>query len=249
MPIQWLAVFADVAQSQVGTAVSFWTAVTRSLPGGPRGELDEYIPLTAQGEDPCLWIQRTARPDNESGWHLDLVVDDVDAAVSVASRLGASTVRRVRGLATLTSPAGLPFCLVMNEREYRRPEPRLWPSGQRSLLDQVCIDIPAAEYEPEARFWKGLTGWQRPGRDLREFELLEPPGQLPLRILLQRLGKADCGAVRAHVDLACDDVAAETRRHESLGAVIVRVAEHWTTLNDPCGLAYCITDRDPACKR
>jgi len=30
-----------------------------------------------------------------------------------------------------------------------------------------------------------------------------------------------------------------------LGAEVVRVAEHWTTLRDPAGLLYCITDRDP----
>lgn len=68
---------------------------------------------------------------------------------------------------------------------------------------------------------------------------------MPLRILLQRLGAADTGPARAHVDFCCDDVAAERARHEALGATAERIAEHWVTLCDPVGLQYCITDRTP----
>jgi glyoxalase superfamily protein len=53
------------------------------------------------------------------------------------------------------------------------------------------------------------------------------------------------GPARAHVDFSSDNVEAERRRHELLGASTVRIAEHWTTLRDPVGLEYCITDRDP----
>jgi Glyoxalase-like domain len=49
----------------------------------------------------------------------------------------------------------------------------------------------------------------------------------------------------AHPDLACDDVDAETTRHEALGATVVRVMPNWTTLRDPAGLSYCITRRNP----
>ena len=68
---------------------------------------------------------------------------------------------------------------------------------------------------------------------------------MPVRILLQRLGSDDPGPARAHADLACDDRPAEVHRHVELGAEPVRVAEHWTTLRDPAGLVYCVTDRDP----
>ena len=39
--------------------------------------------------------------------------------------------------------------------------------------------------------------------------------------------------------------AAETVRHESLGAEVVSRHDWWTVLRDPTGSAYCITDRDP----
>jgi hypothetical protein len=150
----------------------------------------------------------------------------------------------VPGLIVLSTPAGQPFCLVRHDGERRRARPRRWPDGQHSLLDQICLDIPAAEFDTECRFWAGLTGWPR-GRSSAVFVNLLRPAELPLRILLQRLGPDDPGPARAHADLACDDVPAEVRRHSELGAGVVRVAEHWTTLRDPVGLVYCITARDP----
>jgi hypothetical protein len=147
-------------------------------------------------------------------------------------------------LIVLSTPAGQPFCLVRDERERRRARPRRWPAGQHSLLDQICLDIPAAAFDAECEFWAGLTGWP-PRRTSAEFVNLGRPAHLPLRILLQRLGSDDPGPARAHADLACDDRSAEVRRHAELGAELVRVAEQWTTLRDPAGLVYCVTDRDP----
>lgn len=152
--------------------------------------------------------------------------------------------REVTNLVVLSSPADQPFCFMRHEDERRRARPRRWSTGQHSLLDQICLDIPADAFDLECAFWAGLTGWvQR--RTSAEFVNLTRPAQLPLRILLQRLGPDDSGAARAHADLACDDRPAEVRRHVELGAEVVRVAEHWTTLTDPAGLLYCVTDRDP----
>ena len=109
---------------------------------------------------------------------------------------------------------------------------------------RLCLDIPAAAFEGECRFWAELTGWPE-RRSSAEFVNLIRPAGSPLRILLQRLGEDDPGPARAHADLACDDIPAETRRHQALGAEVVRIAEHWTTLRDPAGLTYCITSRDP----
>ena len=50
----------------------------------------------------------------------------------------------------------------------------------------------------------------------------------------------------AHLDLGTTDREAETARHLALGASVVAREEFWTVLTDPAGLAYCITDRDPA---
>jgi hypothetical protein len=69
---------------------------------------------------------------------------------------------------------------------------------------------------------------------------------MPLRLLLQRLDDNRPGPCRAHLDLACDDLPAELARHQALGAVVVREMPKWTTLFDPSGLVYCVTQRNPA---
>jgi hypothetical protein len=242
--ISWLSAFADVPEPQVDAALEFWTAVTASAPREAAGDRDEYLPLAGDGEDPYLWVQRVQRPASQGGWHLDLYVADPTLAARRALELGACVVRGVPGLVGLTTPAGQPFCLVRGAGEQRRAQPRRWPAGQHSLLDQLCLDIPATAFADECRFWTELTDWSQ-RRSSAEFVNLVRPASVPLRILLQRLGPDDTGPARAHADLACDDVPTEARRHAQLGADVVRVAEHWTTLRDPAGLLYCITDRDP----
>jgi len=242
--ISWLAAFADVPEPLVPAALEFWAAVTASSPGEPAGDRDEYLPLAGPDEDPYLWLQRVRRPAPDGGWHPDLMVDDLPAAVRRATGLGAEVTREVSGLVVLNTPAGQPFCLLGNQRERRRARPRRWPGGQHSLLDQVCLDIPAAAFDAECRFWAELTGWPRRSSS-PEFVNLVRPATVPLRLLLQRLGEDDGGPARAHADLACDDVPAERARHQALGAEPVLIAEHWTTLRDPAGLLYCVTDRDP----
>jgi hypothetical protein len=137
----------------------------------------------------------------------------------------------------------LPFRVVIHPPGRTVPSPVPWHTGT-SIADQVCIDIPASRLDSETAFWMQLTGWPHtPGR-FSEFTNLERPAGQPLRILLQRL-ESDDGPVRAHLDLSSADRLAETVRHRSLGAELVREHEHWTVLRDPAGLEYCITERDP----
>jgi len=244
MEINWLAAFADVPEPQVDTALRFWSAVTASSPREAAGDRDQYLPLAGDAEDPYLWVQRVQRPEQESGWHPDLYVPDPVSAARQARDLGATVVREVPNLTVLSSPAGQPFCFMRHDQEQRRARPRRWPTGQHSLLDQICLDIPADAFDAECGFWAELTGWPQ-GRTSAEFVNLVRPAAVPLRILLQRLGTDDPGPARAHVDLSCDDRPVEVRRQVELGAVQVTAAEHWTTLRDPTGLVYCVTDRLP----
>ena len=138
---------------------------------------------------------------------------------------------------------GVGFCLVRWDGAAIRPEPVRWPGGQRSQVDQLCVDIPPAGFEAEATFWQRLTGWARRPSGLPEFDVLERAPGMPLRLLLQRTGP---GVARVHLDLACDDVDAEVARHVGLGARVVRrVPGDWTTLADPVGREYCVTGRSP----
>jgi hypothetical protein len=62
--------------------------------------------------------------------------------------------------------------------------------------------------------------------------------------LLQQL-REEVGDVRAHLDWATSDRAAETARHLALGATVEGAHRAWTVLVDPVGRRYCLTDRHP----
>jgi hypothetical protein len=80
----------------------------------------------------------------------------------------------------------------------------------------------------------------------REFSLLTRPNGMPLRLLLQRLGRDDARVeADAHLDVACDDVDAAIAAHEQLGARVTHRYPIWTAMADPSGLPYCLTSRNP----
>jgi hypothetical protein len=239
----WTTAFIDVPAATHPATLQFWQQVTGYDASEPRGEHDELLSLVPPDGDPHLKVQRLDGRPASPRIHLDLHVTDPHAAAERAAALGAREVAD-RGHVVMASPGGFPFCLVRHSAS--RPTAAVdWADGAPSIVDQVCLDVPAGGYDAEAGFWQQLTGWEReasPGHD--EFDRLRRPVGQPLHLLLQRLDESE-GPVRAHLDLACADREREARRHVRLGAV--RVADHddWTVLHDPAGAPYCITDRPP----
>jgi hypothetical protein len=206
-----------------------------------RGDRHEFATLVPAEGDDYLRVQRVQ--DGPGGIHLDLHVTEPRAAADRAIDLGATEVADL-GHVVLRSPGGFTFCMVGRPAS-RRPPPATWPDGSRSLVDQVCLDIPSNGYDEECGFWEALTGWELTTSPVSpSFSRLTRPAGIPLRFLLQRLGESS-GAARAHLDLAAEDRVREVQRHAALGATVVAEHPQWTVLRDPVGAAYCITDRDP----
>lgn len=218
----WLTAFLDLPADEYDAAVAFWQGVTGYGLSASRGEHDEFATLLPPSGDAYLRVQRTTA--GGPGVHVDLHAPDQPFEV-----------RR--------SPGGLPYCLV-DGTEATRPTPATWPDGNRSWVDQVCLDIPPAIWDDECAFWADLTGWELHDGGSREFRRLRRPDGLPLHVLLQRLDEGD-RPVRAHLDLSADDRAAEVRRHEALGATVVAVHDGWTVMRPPAGPVYCVTRRVP----
>lgn len=222
MSLTWLTAFLDLPADEFDEAVGFWQAVTGYSLSAYRGGREEFATLLPPSGDAYLRVQQVET--GSAGVHLDVHTPDQEFDV-----------RR--------SPGGLPYCLVTG-RESDRPAPATWPDGNRSMVDQVCLDIPPEVYEGECEFWAALTGWELVDTGTSEFRRLRrPPGQ-PLNILLQRLDSPG-GSVRAHLDLSADDREAEIRRHLDLGAAVERVHDGWTVMRPPAGPVYCITGRRP----
>lgn len=242
--VRWMALFADVPADRFDAAMHYWQHVTGWRRGDSAGEQDEFVPLVPTDADAYVWLQRTDA--GSPGWHLDLYTPDLGAAVRTAAELGARLVEQDDDLAVFSTPAGQPFCLAVETADARRPvDTSGAPPGQRSLLDQICLDIPSAAFEREVDFWSGLTGWRQWRGELPEFANLDVSSELPLKVLLQRLGADDGGGARAHADFGSDGRAREAFRHAQQGASVGRVTQGWTTMHDPAGLQYCVTDHRP----
>ncbi|GAA2142799.1 hypothetical protein GCM10009844_14380 [Nocardioides koreensis] len=240
----WVSAFLDLAPDEHERGVAFWQGVTGYRLSEPRGEHGEFATLVPPEGDDFLRVQRLG--GGPSRIHLDLHVAAAPAAAERADSLGVRVVQRPgAGYVVLESPGGFTFCFV-HHRSAERPPPATWPGGHSSQVDQVCLDIPSSIHERECEFWSEVTGLRRHDRIRSdEFSRLVGGEPMAVKLLMQRLDDPD-GPVRAHLDLATTDRAAETARHVGLGARVLADQDGgWTVLAGPAGPAYCITDRAP----
>jgi hypothetical protein len=236
--VRWVTAFLDTAEEHAELTESFWSRVTGYRLSPRRGARGEFASLVPADGDPHLKVQ-TVVQSPPGGLHVDLHTDDVPGLVGRAEALGASTGDPAEGYVVCRSPGGMTFCVVDHPGS-RAATPSTWPGG-RSLVDQVCLDIPPSRWDEECRFWADLTGWELVDRDPDdEFRRLRRPAGLAVQILLQRLDDEQ-PVVTGHLDLGSDDHLAEADRHVALGADVVRRTPHWVTLRDPSGRLYCVT--------
>ena len=104
--------------AEVAPSAEFWSAM---LGWEVAASSDDYAMLTAPGGGPALGLGRVEdhRPpswpdDGRKQFHLDLAVDDLDAAAERAVALGARFADPQPGETwrVLIDPAGHPFCLT-----------------------------------------------------------------------------------------------------------------------------------------
>ena len=235
----WMSAFIDVPAPDFEASVWFWSAVSGYAPSARRGDDEEFLTLVPPVGDDHLRMQRVG--DAAPRIHLDVHVPDPRSAADSGLALGAVEVAD-HGYVVMRSPGGLTFCFVAHPATSPAP-PASWPGSGRSIIDQVCLDIPRGNFDAEASFWQSLLEWSRAGSSYAEFERLVRPDGQALRVLLQRVGGD--GPVRAHLDLACSMRERELLRHVGLGARVVDDRDAWTVMADPAGMAYCLTDRSP----
>ena len=229
----WIQVFLDTPSAAVEEAVAFWSAVTGWRPSDRRGEDGQFLTLLPAAGTAYVKVQAVDGPPRI---HLDLDSHDRLASIAQARSLGATTAWTHHDVEVMRSPGGLVFCHTLVDGD-----PTLHRDGS-TILDQVCLDVPARHWDAEVAFWSAVTGTRPEVGSRPEFVRLVVDGRL--RLLLLRLDAAD-GPVRAHPDLATAERGDDTARHLSLGARLVARHDHWTVLTAPGGQVYCLTDRDP----
>jgi hypothetical protein len=239
--VRWVTAMLDSPPETARASERFWAQATGTRLSARRGDRAEFATLLPDEGDAFLKVQEVIQ-SVPGAMHLDVHSDDVRGLAERAERLGASASYHVLGYVMCGSPGGMTFCIVGHPAR-RRPPPQQWAGG-RSIVDQVCLDIPPSLYDAECEFWAGLTGWERYDDSADEFDRLRRPDDVPLAFLLQRLDDEQA-TVTGHLDLACDGRDAETDRHVALGARVVRRTPGWTVMQDPAGRTYCITGRRP----
>lgn len=241
MDIKWMQAIIDVPAETFEAETDFWVGVTASRRGDVHPEYPQYLHLKPVSGDMHLEMQRL--DSGPVSVHLDVQVEDIPAATERAVGLGATLVS-MDGHAVLTTPSGMPFCIVPYFGE-TTPAPVIDDDAPHAA-DQICLDIPADGFAADVAFWSAFTGWDEREQSLGEFQSLVQPANLPLRLLIQRLGEDDAGPPRAHLDISSGehrDVVVQ--RHLEAGASVLERHQHWTAMTSPSGLPYCVTDRRP----
>ncbi|HEU0276824.1 MAG TPA: VOC family protein [Rhodanobacteraceae bacterium] len=108
----------------------------------------------------------------------------------------------------------------------------------RSRLSSLIIDCQAADLTAAARFWSAALG--RPARAgvdaaTEKYVPLETRPDEPV-IELQKVEHAS----RVHLDIESDDVEAEARRLEALGARRIAAIKTWVVMEAPTGQRFCV---------
>jgi len=246
--IRWLTIFLDFPGDTCAAGTAFWQRVTGTELSARRGPAGEFATLLPARGDAYLRVQRVL--DGPGGCHLDLHVDlateSMEEAATRVAALGARVDRRADDLVLCTSPGGFPFCLVTWQSEAVVPDPVEHDGGGANRLDQLCLDIPADQYQEESTFWQSVTGWELRHTSPPEFSYLVRPDAVAVRLLLQRRAVAGPDdPVTGHIDLACQDTERLAERHVAAGARIEATFPDWLVLTDPTGRPYCLTRRDP----
>lgn len=108
----------------------------------------------------------------------------------------------------------------------------------RSRLAGFIIDCKNADLKSAAEFWSGALGMEAralPGEEGDKYVRLVDPRE---RLLIEVQSVAH--ESRVHLDIETDDVEAEVRRLEQLGAKKVQQVNTWWVMEAPTGQRFCV---------
>jgi len=107
----------------------------------------------------------------------------------------------------------------------------------KSRLSSVTIDCENGDLEAAARFWSEALGRAAKPQEEKNYVGLADRDNQPL-VLLQRVTHSS----RVHLDIETDDVEAEVKRLEALGARRVEKVRTWWVMAAPTGHRFCVVE-------
>jgi len=109
----------------------------------------------------------------------------------------------------------------------------------RSRLSTFVLDCKSPDLDRAAEFWGRALGrpW-RPDADADpNYRVIESDADEPI-LLVQKVEHQS----RIHLDIEADDLEAEARRLEALGARRVAFIKRWIVMEAPSGQRFCIVN-------
>jgi len=106
----------------------------------------------------------------------------------------------------------------------------------KSRLGALIVDCQGDDLASAMEFWGAALGGQ-PGELRPEGRYVDIRGNpADPHVILQRVDHPS----RVHIDIETDDIGAEVRRLEGLGATVVEKMERWTVMEAPSGHRVCV---------
>lgn len=109
----------------------------------------------------------------------------------------------------------------------------------RSRLSTFVIDCKVDDLDAAATFWSAALGRTVEPADPSEpsYRMLVAEDAEPM-LLLQRVDHDS----RIHLDIEADDLEAEAKRLEALGATRIKFYKRWWLMRAPTGHVFCIVN-------
>jgi predicted enzyme related to lactoylglutathione lyase len=107
----------------------------------------------------------------------------------------------------------------------------------RSRLAGFIIDCNTDDLRSAAEFWGAALGMKvgaLPGEEGKYIHLGEPGDRLHIEV------QAVSHPSRVHLDIEADDIEAEVRRLEALGAKRLQKVKTWWVVEAPTGQRFCV---------
>jgi predicted enzyme related to lactoylglutathione lyase len=108
----------------------------------------------------------------------------------------------------------------------------------KSRLGTVVIDCQNENVDVAARFWSSALGWPSEPLDDPDdanYRRLDTPGD-EVNVLVQAVAHPS----RVHLDIETDDIEAEVKRLEALGATRIAQVKRWWVMEAPTGQRFCV---------
>ncbi|WP_416306994.1 VOC family protein [Neptunicella sp. SCSIO 80796] len=114
----------------------------------------------------------------------------------------------------------------------------------KSKLAGFIVDCQTDDLHAAAEFWGGALGMQVKHLPAEEGEkyvrLLDPYDELHIEV--QSVDHPS----RVHLDIETDDIAAEVKRLDALGAKKISDVKRWCVMQAPTGQKFCVVNKTTA---